>query len=148
MQSIQSQISINRPKAEIWAILSDLTAMGNYMPGIKDVHLTSETEGGVGAARYCTFEDGIELHERVVDWNEGEEYSLETTKFVKAPMRENKITFSLAAEGDATVVTQTMRYAMKGGIFAPIMEMMAKGMMAKAINGALSGLKTYAEARS
>lgn len=147
MREIQSQVTINKPMEQVWSILSDLTAMGNYMPGIKDVHFTSTNKQGVGAARHCTFEDGVELHERVREWNEGEGYTLETTKFVNVPMQENVITFHLAPEGQQTVLTQSMQYKMKGGIFAPIMELMAMGMMKKALNGALSGFKTYAEAQ-
>lgn len=148
MREIQSQITINKPKDKVWAILSDLTAMGNYMPGIDEVHFTSDEKRGMGAARHCTFDDGIELFERVIDWNDGHGYTLETTKFVKVPMRANQITFGLTSNNGHTVVTQSMRYQMKGGILAPIMEIVATGMMKKAINGALAGLKQYTEAQS
>ena len=145
MRQIESTITIKKPKAAVWATLSDLTAMGNYMPGIKQVYLTSEEQRGESAARHCTFDDGVELFERVIKWEEGRGYTLETTKFVKVPMEENRITFTLADQGDQTLVTQSMRYKMKGGLLAPVMEIMATGMMKKALNGALSGLKTYVE---
>lgn len=148
MRKIQSQVIINKAQEQVWDVLSDLTAMGNYMPGVKDVHFTSDNKYGVGASRHCTFDDGVELYERVLQWHEGQGYTLETTQFVKVPMKENEITFSLAADGDKTVLTQSMRYKMKGGIFAPIMEMMAAGMMKKALNGALAGLKTYVETQT
>ena len=35
------------------------------MPGIHDVHFTSEKKKGVDAARHCTFDDGVELYERL-----------------------------------------------------------------------------------
>ncbi len=148
MREIQSQVTIDKPQAQVWDILSDITAMGNYMPGIKEVHFTSENKEGVGAARHCTFEDGVELHERVLRWQEGQGYTLETTQFVNVPMKANEITFSLAEDGNKTVLTQSMQYRMKGGLFAPIMELMATGMMKKAINGALAGLKEYVEAQA
>lgn len=148
MRTIQSQITINQPKEKVWAILSDITAMENYMPGVQNVQLISENSQGIGAARHCTFEDGVELQERVIKWDEGNKYTLETTKFVNVPMKENQITFSLRPNGSNTQVTQSMEYKMKGGIFAPVMELMAKGMMTKAINGALGGLKAYAEEKA
>lgn len=148
MRELQSQITINKSIDEVWTILSDLTAMGNYMPGIQSVDFTSDAKHGVGAARHCVFEDGIELHERVLNWDDGEGYTLETTKFVNVPMKSNQIRFSLLSEGNQTVVSQSMRYRMKGSIFAPIMEFMARGMMIKSIDGALLGLKNYAEAQS
>ena len=145
MKTIQSHITIQQPINKVWAILSDLTAMGNYMPGIQEVHLTSETKQGVGAARHCIFEDGLELHEQVVTWEEGKSYTLQTTKFVNVPMKENEITFSLEENGSSTTVYQSMHYQMKGGLFAPMMETFAKGTMIKALNNALAGLKDYAE---
>ena len=148
MKEIQAQVTINKPTDDVWKILSDLTAMGNYMPGIQNVYFTSDSKSGVGAARHCIFEDGIELSERVIKWDEDRGYTLETTQFVNVPMKSNQITFSLKPDGNKTIVSQSMLYEMKGGILAPIMEIMATGTMKKALNGALSGLKNYAEAQS
>ena len=103
---------------------------------------------GIGAARHCTFDDGVQLFEKVVKWNDGQGYTLKTTKFIQVPMKENEITFSLRSDGGSTIVSQSMSYQMKGGLFAPIMAIMAKGMMRKVLNGALSGLKEYVEKQS
>lgn len=148
MREIRSQVSIKKSKAKVWDVLSDITAMQSYMPGIKDVHFTSDSKQGVGASRYCTFEDGVELHERVIQWQNGQGYTLETIQFINVPMKANEITFSLAEAEENTILIQSMRYQMKGGILAPIMERMASGMMKKALNGALAGLKEYVEAQS
>lgn len=148
MRTIQSKVTINQPKDKVWAILSDLTAMRNYMPGIQSVRFTSESKRGVGTARHCIFDDGVELHEKVYQWDEGNGYTLETTQFVKVPMKSNQITFSLTSDGDKTIVSQSMQYQMKGGLIAPLMERFATGMMKKALDGALQGLKQYAETSS
>ena len=60
-------------------------------------------------------------------------------------MRTNVITFSLRGDGNQTTLTQTVRYEMKGWILVPLVERMAAGMMSRALNGALSGFKQYAE---
>lgn len=146
MRTASAEITIQRPPAAVWAILSDLTAMRAYMPGIESVALTSEHATGEGASRHCVFEDGIELDERVVAWDEGAGYTLETTRFVGVPMRSNRITFALRPAGEgATTVSQSMTYAMKGGPFAPLLERMAGGKMQAALDGALGGLKAHAE---
>lgn len=145
MNQIQHAVTIDASPSQTWAVLSDLTAMRAYMPGIAEVHLTSDAERGVGAARHCVFEDGIELSERVIAWDEGQGYTLETTAFKGVPMRSNEITFALTPDGERTTVTQTMRYAMKGGLLAPILERMAGGMMRNAVNGALGGLRDHVE---
>lgn len=148
MKTVESEVLIERPKAQVWKVLSDLTSTAQYMPGLSELHLTSENKSGAGASRHCKFADGVELHEQVVQWDEGNGYTLKTTEFVKVPMKSNEIYFQLRADGNRTVVQQSMQYQMKGGLIAPLMEIMAKGMMKKTIDKALDGLKTYVEAQS
>lgn len=148
MRTVTSHVTIDRPPDAVWRILADLTAMGQYMPGIATVRLTSTSPNGIGAARHCVFDDGVELEERVTHWEEGTGYTLETTRFVKVPMRANTITFALRPDAGGTIVSQTMQYSMKGGPVAPLMEVMAKPRMMEALNGALGGLKAYAEAQA
>lgn len=145
MTRIDSEITINAPPERTWAVLGDLTAVRHYMPGIAQVEMASEARSGVGAARHCVFKDGVELSERVIEWTEGVGYVLETTSFKGVPMKSNVITFSIDGSGRTSTVSQSMRYEMKGGIFAPIMERMARGMMRKAVRGALNGLKSHVE---
>lgn len=145
MNQIDSEITIRATRERTWEVLSDLTAMRDYMPGVATVTLTSEAPSGVGAARHCVFEDGVELSERVTEWRDGSGYVLETTAFKGVPMRSNVITFAVDGSGDMSTVSQSMRYEMKGGLVAPLMEKMAKGMMRKAVRGALEGLKSHVE---
>lgn len=146
MNSVQASTTIDAPPEHVWAVLSDLTAMRAYLPGLASVRLLSGPEAGVGAARHCVFEDGVELTECVTDWRDGAGYTLETTAFKGVPMRSNEITFDIDGEGDRTTVTQSMRYAMRGGPLAPLLERLAKGRMVSALDGALGGLKRHVEA--
>ena len=146
MNEVRSSIRVAVSKQRAWEVLSDLTAMGKYMPGIAEVRFTSDSVDGVGAARHCRFKDGVELFERVVEWKPKERMVLEVTECKGVPMRSNVITFSLSDEGGKTTLTQSMRYQMKGWIFAPLVEKMASGMMKKALNGALEGFKSFVEA--
>jgi len=157
LHQVESRITIDASPERIWEVLSDLTAMRDYMPGIETVALTSERSEGVGASRHCVFKDGVELSERVAQWREGAGYVLETTAFKGVPMLSNVITFEIQDStsswadvdaghaGETTTVKQSMRYEMKGGIFAPLVEKMAGRMMRKALRGALEGLKAQVE---
>ena len=145
MHTLQDEIHIDAPAERTWAVLSDITAMRDYMPGVCEVRLESDSSSGTGATRHCEFEGGIELTERVVEWHEGSGYTLETTSFVGVPMRSNVITFHVEPHGDTSRVTQSMRYGMKGGPLAPVMERMAAGRMRTAIRDALRGLKDHVE---
>lgn len=148
MHDIQASVHIDAPRERVWAVLSDLTAMRAYMPGLERVDLVSDTVQGVGATRHCVFGDGVELTERVIAWTPGTGYTLETTAFTGVPMRSNEITFALADDGTRTTVTQSMRYAMKGGLIAPLLARMARGRMLTALTGALNGLKQFVEANT
>lgn len=145
MNSVEDRIRIDAPAERTWAVLSDLTAMREYMPGVQEVRMLSESGSGAGATRHCRFEDGIELTERVTDWHEGSGYTLETTTFIGVPMRSNVITFRVEGDGPTTTVTQSMRYSMKGGVLAPVMERVAAARMRKALRGSLEGLREHVE---
>lgn len=146
MNQLSEQIRIDASPERVWGALSDITTMRSYMPGISEVQLRSESSSGVGAIRHCVFEDGVELTERVLEWREGEGYTLEIVESKGVPMKSNVVTFQVAASGASSVVTQSMQYEMKGWIFAPLLERMAAGMMRKALRGALGGLKGHVEA--
>lgn len=145
MNSLEDEIRIDAPAERTWAVLSDITAMREYMPGVAEVRLLSDSGSGTGAVRHCLFEDGIELTERVTEWHEGSGYTIETTAFVGVPMRSNVVTFRVQSQGATSTVTQSMRYSMKGWALAPVIERMAAGTMRKALRGALEGLKEHVE---
>lgn len=146
MRQVEQAIEISAPSGAVWDVLSDLTAMQHYMPGATSVRITSDEAEGVGAARHCVFSDGVELAERVVEWDEDSGFVLETTEAVKVPMRSNQVRFQIESRGEATLVRETMEYSMKGGIAAPLLERMAAGRMQAAMTGSLQGLKAYVEA--
>lgn len=145
MPEIKASIEINASQADTLATLQDLTAMKAYMPGVVRVGFTSEHRDGVGAARHCVFENGVELHERVVAWDASRGYTLETVSFKGVPMESNVITFAVDGDDSTSEVIQTMRYRMKGGLLAPLLGVMARGTMEKALAGALGGLKAHLE---
>ena len=66
MNEVTASIDLDIPIERAWALLSDLTGMRNYMPGLAEVAVTSSAADGVGATRHCRFEDGVELTERPV----------------------------------------------------------------------------------
>ena len=70
MRRVTASVEIAAPISETWAVLKDLTAMREYMPGLKSVTITSQQTEGVGASRHCVFQDGVQLTERVVEWRE------------------------------------------------------------------------------
>lgn len=145
MRTVEQSIDIEASPEAVWEVLSDLTAMRAYLHGVKSVDIVSDSSEGVGATRYCVFEDGIELEERVIEWSPGSGYVLETIKAVKVPMESNRIRFEIAGSNGGATVRQSMQYRMKGGLLAPLFERAAEGRMRSALSGALNGLKDHVE---
>lgn len=57
MPRIDTEISIERPPAEVWAVLGDLTNL-DWVPGIESARME-------GTRRVCTLEDGGEIHDEI-----------------------------------------------------------------------------------
>jgi len=146
MRTIERSAEIEAGPDDVWSVLSDLTAMHRYMPGVTSVDVTTDHRDGVGATRYCVFDDGVELEERVAEWHEGSGYVLETLSSKKVPMKSNRVRFALEAADGTTRLSQSMTYEMKGGVLAPLLERLAAGRMRSALDDALGGLKRHVEA--
>lgn len=132
-----SSVEIARPIETVRTVLSDLSAVSEDTPGTRSVEFLDSPTRRVGASRPCLCEDGVELYEAVRELDEGCGYALSTTRFVKGPMQSNEIRFA--------VVTQSVRYQMNGGVLAPLLNQLAMGMVRRALDGALGGLKRHLE---
>lgn len=60
MPKIDNEIAIDRPPAETWAILGNLTGVTRWVPGIASTRME-------GMRRICTMEDGSEIHEEITE---------------------------------------------------------------------------------
>ena len=55
--SYESEIVVNKPVNEAWAIMSDESRISEWLPGIKKMELISGTENKVGAVSKIYFEE-------------------------------------------------------------------------------------------
>jgi ketosteroid isomerase-like protein len=58
MPTIHKDVTIARPPDEVWALLSDLTAVTEWVPGIASARVD-------GTRRICTTAEGAEIHEEI-----------------------------------------------------------------------------------
>jgi len=65
MATIHAQLRIDRTPDEVWQVLGDLGAVGEWVPGISAVHVE-------GAKRICTMSDGPEIHEEISDFSDAD----------------------------------------------------------------------------
>ncbi|MCC6911476.1 MAG: SRPBCC family protein [Flavobacteriales bacterium] len=111
--TIIRRVRIGSSKEKVWNAIADIGAVERLHPYIVLSRVTSTKESGIGATRHlhCSHY-GIELKERVVTWKENDLLKLAMYESRNLPMRAEMISsFALTEEGDATLLTGTLRYA-------------------------------------
>ena len=71
------KIQVDAPVARVWDIIADFGGVYRYSPGVKQSKTLSANNEGVGAERICHLAPSGVIKERILEWHEGERYSLE-----------------------------------------------------------------------
>ena len=148
MAKITDSIRIDASKDKVWAILADFGGIINFNPGLRDSYSTSDANEGVGATRHCDLLPMGSIEERIIEWNEGKDYTIEVYQFdgPLPPFKEVIANLRIEADGNQTIATMTMEYDMKMGLIGVAMsQLMIKSQYKKAVAGILQGLKYHAE---
>lgn len=116
MTKLTYQIHIDAPREKVWAILADLGAIQNFNPSVSKSYYTSESKEGVGASRHCTLLPTGAVEERIIDWHEGESYTIEIYEGEKTPpFKTNFGRISVKEDGQGSVASMTFEYSLKYG---------------------------------
>ncbi len=144
MPSVSRAVQIEASKDQVWLTLADLGAIQNYNPMVVKSYYTSDSRAGIGATRHCDFSPMGSVEERVVAWEEGEQYTIEVYESQMMPMTVTAH-FRLRPAGDNTNVSLTMEYTVKGGKIGALAEKPMQKQVAKMAERMLNGLKHYLE---
>lgn len=149
MTKVIREVQINTPKERVWQVLADFGGVQNYNPNVKKSYATSEANGGLGATRHCDLTlFGASVEERITDWQEDREYSIEIFDGQKSPPFKTAVA-RLAVREDGqvgSIVTGEFDYTLKYGPLGYLMDqMMVKPQFEKAFPRLLAGLKHYCE---
>lgn len=63
MARIDNEITIDRGAEEVWAVLGDLGAVTQWVPGVASARME-------GMRRICKMEEGSEIHEEITDFSD------------------------------------------------------------------------------
>ncbi len=147
MTTLTNSISIDAPTDRIWTILANVTELAEYDPTVRAAELTSTHAVGLDASRKVTMRDGKHwFEERVAMFepNVGLAFELTACNF---PIRSLRHTYSFAADGGWTKVTQVMDYTPKLG---PLGRLMDAAILRRSFDAGvkqfLTGLKAHSEA--
>ncbi len=144
MSSQTREIQIDAPIEKVWSILADIGSVQDYSPGVVKSFYTSEIKKGVGASRHCDLLPTGTVEERIVNWRDGEQYSIEI--YDGTEIRYTGVAhFKLKRGGEGTTVTQSMDYRSTEDPTGALGSRSMEGLVGKVIEGNLVGLKHFIE---
>ena len=147
MSTVSYQIHIDAPVEKVWNVLADFGGTYIWNPGVNQSYSTSSKNGGFGATRHCDLKPAGSVEERIIEWNEGKDYTLEVYAGKGIPpFRKSLATFAVKPDGPGTIVTATVEYSLKYGPIGTLMNLFMVGpFVKKAFQALLAGLKHHAE---
>ena len=102
MPTISNTIDIKATPDEVWAVLSDMPATRQWLPGV----VAARMDGDV---RVCQMADGQQVHEKISDISaEQRSFRFEHIR-VPLPVQRSGGTFSVTAGSDPQTTTVTLR---------------------------------------
>jgi uncharacterized protein YndB with AHSA1/START domain len=88
MPTVRNTVTINATPDAVWAVLSDMPATRNWLPGVVAARMD-------GDLRVCTMADGQEVHERISAVSDDERSFRFDHVRVPLPVRESGGTFTV-----------------------------------------------------
>jgi len=144
MTKVTKEIWIEAPTDKVWRVLADIGAIQDYSPNVAKSHATSEATAGEGASRHCDLLPMGTVEERIVEWQEGQQYTIDIYASKNVPFN-GVAHFAVKPNGSGTIVTQTMEFTMKGGVVGALAGRPMEKQIGRVIEGNLLGLKHYVE---
>lgn len=145
--TLEDEIRIEASPSDVWGVLSDLSLVHEFSPGVKNAFYTTEQKTGVGAGRHCDLVPFGSVEEVVIDWTEEKSLTIQITEGKGLPpVRDITGRFTLTPDGSGTVVHTQFRYLPTLGPIGLLMnKLIVKPQFKSAFRGLLGGLKNYVE---
>lgn len=148
MTMVTRKIWVDAPKEKVWEVLADFGGVCNYNPAVSHSFSTSEANWGVGATRHCELTTaGTSIEERVIDWKEGESYTVEVFEGKATPPYKYFYgTIQVKEEAGGTTVSGILEYEIRYGFMGDMMNLfLLKAQFTRNWEKLFAGLKLYVE---
>ena len=122
--TVQARAPIPLSREACWQKLRDLTLAKHYVPGLTGSVLTTERTEGVGASRVVTHRLFGEMDETVVEWNEGEGFTVRLHKGdgPALPFREAFFRYALEPGEGGCEIRTSMTWTLPGGAIGRLLD--------------------------
>ena len=100
---VKKSILIKASRDKVWRKVSNIVGLPDWLINVKKTVYLSKTKRGVGAIRNITFDDGNQIEEHVVAWNNKKYFSY--IAVTGLPLRFYHATISIKQQKKSTRVT-------------------------------------------
>jgi len=101
--TVKKSILIKASRDKVWRKISNIVGLPEWLVNVKKTVYLSKTERGVGAIRNITFDDGNQIEEHVVAWDNKKYFSY--LAVTGLPLRVYHATISIKPQKKSTRVT-------------------------------------------
>lgn len=149
---VRTSVRIELSHARAWALLRRLELADRYVPGVERCTLTSHQHEGVGASRRIEHRKRPAMQETVVEWIDGEGFTLELhePRGAQAPMPFSQARFGyrISRAGPRAVNAElSLRYALRGGALGKVADaVVMRGAMLEQVEAVAAAMKAFYEA--
>ncbi|NRB40179.1 MAG: SRPBCC family protein [Pseudomonadales bacterium] len=137
---IENTIKVNVPAAKIWQLLEDFSSVEQFATAIKTSPIVNDIKSGLGAKRLCTFTDGSSLVEEIIDFQQGQGYTMELSEF-SLPLKSMQVKMGVKEiDENSSEIYMFSDFVVKAGPLGwlmgyLIMRPMMKGVFKKLMTG-------------
>ena len=145
--SVAVHVLVERPLAECWEQLRDLSVAHYYVPGLTGTEMVSDRAEGEGTHRRV-YSGKRYLEETVTEWREGSGFTicLHRGDQPMAPFRRAEFIYALEAAGAAqTRVTLAMRVALPWGALGRVGGRLLRPVLRRQLRLIAAGMKHFYE---
>jgi hypothetical protein len=146
MQHYEITRKIDAPRADAWAVLSDLNGYGDHAPNLSKTEVVAGS--GEGAVRRCYNNAGQGWSETCTLWQPGRRYVMEVdTSDYPYPTSVFRGTFDVDDAGNGSVIRVRFDYKVKGGPAGRVLGLLMRPVLARICKGLLDSLEEAALSR-
>jgi len=147
MQHYQTARKIGAPRADAWAVLSDLDGWGDHAPNLSKTEVVAGS--GEGAVRRCYNNAGQGWSETCTLWQPGTRYVMEVdTSAYPYPLSLMRGTFDVDDAGNGSIIRLRFDYKVKGGPAGRVLGLLMRPVFARTCKGLLDSLEQAALSRA
>lgn len=139
--TVDADILVDLPRAQVWERLRDLSIAHYYVPGLTDAQLTTAQREGVGTSRKVYQKGMAPMDETVVEWNEGYGFLLRLHNGDRAPLIFKEAFFRYAIEDAGPRQTRfrpALIYTLRWGALGRLLDRLVMRRSSRAMLGRLA----------